>query len=151
MSTLEVSGCSLYFTDEGRGIPIVFIHETGANADIWGNLLSKLAARYRVIAYDRRGFSRSLSETLPDWQEHYSDATMLLQRLRAHPAVLVGWSSGGAIALEEVALGSGGPLSSGPSALLRAGSGCQRYDFSNQSAGSATGRYSRRCGSSHYE
>ena len=100
MSILEVSGCSLYFTDEGQGTAVVFIHGTGANADIWGDLLGKLADRYRVIAYDRRGFSRSRSARLPDWQEHYSDATMLLQRLRARPAVLVGWSSGGPIALE---------------------------------------------------
>ncbi len=100
MANLEVAGCSLHFTEQGRGTPIVFIHGTGANADVWGDLLHNLAARHRVIAYDRRGFSRSRSEALPDWQAHYSEAIALLQRLGAHPAVLVGWSSGGPIALE---------------------------------------------------
>lgn len=84
----------------GTAPPIVFIHGTGANADIWGDLLGRLATHHRVIAYDRRGFSRSHSDALPDWQTHYTDAIGLIQRLEAHPAVIVGWSSGGPMALE---------------------------------------------------
>lgn len=79
---------------------MVLIHGTGANADIWGHALALIAAKHRVIAYDRRGFSRSLANPVRDWSLHYSDAIELIERLGAQPATLVGWSSGGPIALE---------------------------------------------------
>lgn len=95
-----MQGCALYFTDQGSGDAVVLIHGTGANADIWADALALIAAEHRVIAYDRRGFSRSLADPVRDWSLHYSDAIELIERLGAQPATVVGWSSGGPIALE---------------------------------------------------
>lgn len=62
-----------------------------------------LAERWRCIIYDRRGFGRSVSpaslETL-DLADHVDDAAALLDVVAGSPAVVIGRSIGGQIALE---------------------------------------------------
>lgn len=55
---------------------------------------------YRTIAYDRRSFMDSEGEPLADLTRHTDDAAELLAGLEAGPAIVVGWSIGGVIALE---------------------------------------------------
>ena len=92
----------LFHTEVGRGDPILLIHGTGFNADVWRPLAGELAGEHRVIAYDRRGYGRSpAGENARDgyYRRHAGDAAALLRHLDAAPATLVGWSSGGIVAL----------------------------------------------------
>lgn len=101
--TRRVNGADLYCEVWGRGAPILCIHGTGSSALAWEAAVPRLAGIGRVISYDRRGFSRSgpadASRPVPVAQ-HADDAAALLDALRAAPAVVVGRSYGGYVAID---------------------------------------------------
>jgi pimeloyl-ACP methyl ester carboxylesterase len=103
-----VDGTRLRMIDTGRGTPVVFIHGFGASLYSWRNTLAPvLAAGYRVIAFDNRGFGFS-DKPAPKvgGQKLYTNAAYahlvvaLLDSLNLTSAVIVGHSMGGAIAAE---------------------------------------------------
>jgi len=103
MSEVQVRGISLYFEERGTGVPILCIHGLAGTASGWTTYVEELARIGRVIIYDRRGCHRSerpvpyLTTTIG---EHAEDASALLQSLAAAPAVVIGRSLGGEIALD---------------------------------------------------
>lgn len=96
-----VNGVRLYYEEHGGGAPILCIHGAGSSTLLWAGAIEKLARLGRVIAYDRRGCSRS---ERPDRYErtsvteHADDAAALLDALAATPAVVIGRSYGGTVA-----------------------------------------------------
>jgi pimeloyl-ACP methyl ester carboxylesterase len=100
MAVAAVNGTELYFHERGAGAPLLLVHGTQPDADAWGQLPDLLAARHRVIAYDRRGFSRSRLAPNTDYRVHAADAAALLAHLQATPAVVLSWSWGALVALE---------------------------------------------------
>ncbi len=103
MSELRVNGIRLYCEQHGEGAPILCIHGTSSSALMWGDAVATLARIGRVIVYDRRGHTRS--ERPEPYErtsvsEHADDAAALLDALRATPAIVIGRSYGGAVALD---------------------------------------------------
>lgn len=94
------AGCALYYELEGEGVPILLIHPSGSTASTWGSAVEELARLGRVIAYDRRGYARSGGEPVRSVSSHTADAAVLLESLGTRPAVVVGTSSGAAIAVD---------------------------------------------------
>jgi pimeloyl-ACP methyl ester carboxylesterase len=94
------AGTDLFHRESGQGSPVLLVHGMGGDADVWDEAFSLLAANHRVIAYDRRGFTRSRQEPVADLDRHAADAAALLEALDAVPATVVGWSSGGVVALD---------------------------------------------------
>jgi pimeloyl-ACP methyl ester carboxylesterase len=99
MPKVDVSGSALYFEERGDGSPLLLIHGTGCNLHSWGESVDLLADGHRTIAYDRRGYGRSNQSRTRDYGVHVRDAAELLDHLGARPATVVGWSSGGIVAL----------------------------------------------------
>ena len=94
---LELPGCRLVWREVGGGVPILFIHGTGASA--WGDLPARTAAFARAITYDRRGFGESHARPVADLRRHEDDAIALLAARDAGAAIVVGWSIGGVVAI----------------------------------------------------
>jgi len=62
---LDVPGARLAVEDEGAGPPIVLVHSAIVNRRSWDGLTPLLvAAGYRVIRYDMRGFGESTAEAV---------------------------------------------------------------------------------------
>ena len=99
MQEVELDGRRLATWDSGEGTPLLFIHGVGTSGALWQSDLAELAGDCRVIVYDRRGYGAS-SESPGDWEAHREDAAALLDTLGAKPAVVVGYSGGGMIALD---------------------------------------------------
>src|SRR5205807_5926921 len=102
MGEVEAGGEKLYYREAGSGPPLLLIHGTGGHADAFDKIVTPLAERYRVIAYDRRGHSRSAAMMHPSkdyFRHHADDAAALLRKLKAAPAAVLGWSGGGVVAL----------------------------------------------------
>src|SRR5215831_5674067 len=61
----DLPGVRLWYKDTGgNGVPIVFLHSNTGSSQNWEQQLPAFtAAGFRVIAYDRRGWGRSTSET----------------------------------------------------------------------------------------
>ncbi|MBT2512961.1 alpha/beta fold hydrolase [Arthrobacter sp. ISL-30] len=103
MPRLSVNGVDLYYEEHGNGIPILGIHGTPGSAFMWTDAAGELGHHGRCIIYDRRGFYRSAPPApfkALDLVDHVDDSAAVLAALRAGPAVVVGRSSGGLIALE---------------------------------------------------
>jgi pimeloyl-ACP methyl ester carboxylesterase len=95
---VEIGSARMRYSEDGLGPPVLLVHGTAANQ--WGRLPALLGRHCRVISYDRRGFGSSTGEAPASLSTHAGDAAALLDSLEAAPAVIVGWSIGGVIALE---------------------------------------------------
>lgn len=87
----------LYYEDHGSGRPVVLIHGWPLSGRSWEKQMPALvAAGYRVITYDRRGFGDSSKPTFGyDYNTFTQDLHELMTRLDLHDAALVGFSMGG--------------------------------------------------------
>jgi esterase len=102
-SVAGVNGSRLYYEDRGRWAAILCVHGAASSARVWEPAAVQLARLGRVISYDRRGYSRSrrpepLFRTTV--AEHADDAAALLDALGATPALVIGRSYGGQVAIE---------------------------------------------------
>ena len=99
---IRANGVSLYYEEHGAGEPIVCIHGTGSSAVMWAGALDELATRGRTIAYDRRGSFRSErpGRYATDVHQQADDAAALIAALDAAPAIVIGRSYGGEIAVD---------------------------------------------------
>lgn len=102
MPTAAVNGVRLYYEQHGSGDPILCIHGGGSTALMWADAFEPLARLGRVIAYDRRGCTRSERPEpyATSVAEQAADAAALLDVLEAGPAVVIARSYGGAVAVE---------------------------------------------------
>ena len=96
----------LHVVSEGHGNPpIVFVHGLGSSAATWADCMAQLAGRHRVVAVDLLGHGGS---PVPEDPAEYTrdraltDIDEVLASL-AEPAVLVGHSLGGYLALAHAA------------------------------------------------
>ena len=102
MALAHVNGIDIYYEEHGDGDPILCIHGTSSSALVWEDAARDLAGHGRCIVYDRRGSFRSERpepyETFVG--EHADDAAALLDSLSAAPAIVIGRSYGGEVALD---------------------------------------------------
>jgi non-heme chloroperoxidase len=86
----------LYYEDQGSGQPIVLIHGFPLDGHAWERQVpALLAAGYRVITYDRRGFGRSDAATFGyDYDTFASDLNTVLEVLDVTDAILAGFAMG---------------------------------------------------------
>jgi non-heme chloroperoxidase len=86
----------LYYEDHGSGPPVVLIHGWPLDGRSWeAQLHALLAAGYRVISYDRRGFGRSSRPSSGyDFDTLCDDLDVLLNHLDLYDVTLVGFSLG---------------------------------------------------------
>lgn len=96
--TLDVPGGKLAYEVEGRGSPVVLLHEGIADRRMWNREFPLLAGHHRVTRYDLRGFGGSppaTAEFFPD-----RDLAALIDHLHMERPLIVGPSMGGKIALD---------------------------------------------------
>lgn len=86
----------LYYEDHGTGQPVVLIHGWPLSGASWEKQTTALlAAGYRVITYDRRGFGRSdQPATGYDYDTFSADLKTLLEYLDLKDAIIAGFSMG---------------------------------------------------------
>jgi pimeloyl-ACP methyl ester carboxylesterase len=95
---VAVDGGQVWADDSGGdGPPLVLLHPGVGDSRIWEPVLAPLAAKYRVIRYDARGFGASPAPTVRFSQ--LGDLIAVLDHFGAGRAALVGCSQGGASSL----------------------------------------------------
>ncbi len=89
----------LSYTDNGSGLPIVFLHGFCEDKSIWADFIKPLADFHRLICIDLPNFGQS--PAMPDATiERMSDAVVeTLDHLGIEKCILVGHSLGGYVAL----------------------------------------------------
>ena len=86
----------LYYEDHGTGQPVVLIHGYPLDGNSWERQSRELiAAGYRVITYDRRGFGKSSKVGAGyDYDTFAADLDTVLNTLDLRDVILVGFSMG---------------------------------------------------------
>jgi len=98
----DIGGHRTWFSDSGgSGEPLLVLHGGITDSDmILQPLEPALGARYRILAFDRRGHGRTADT---DAAFHYDDMATetiaAIEKLIGGPAHLLGWSDGGNVAL----------------------------------------------------
>ena len=94
-------GIRLHYLEWGRsGQPAVLLHATGFLARLWGPVAVGLSASFHVYGYDSRGHGDSdrPGSGSYDWSNLADDLGAFLGAIGLPRAVLIGHSSGGAVA-----------------------------------------------------
>src|SRR5262245_9962593 len=102
MPEVIVNGTRLYYQQSGSGPDVVLVHAVTSNQAVWlfAGLVDALAENHRVTSYDLRG--HGASERPPSGYTSAamaSDFAELHRSLGLGPAVLVGHSFGGVVAM----------------------------------------------------
>lgn len=87
---------SLHVEVQGAGTDLVLLHGWGLHSGVWDEVAQALAQRYRVHCIDLPGHGRS------PWNAGIHSLEQLAEAVAAQapqPAVLVGWSLGGLVAM----------------------------------------------------
>lgn len=105
-SRLKVPGATIYHEARGEGPLLLIIPGGPQDAGVFAGLAHLLADRYKVVAYDPRGNSRSTFDGEPtglDVDMQADDAARLIEELGAGPAHVFGTSGGAQIGLSLAA------------------------------------------------
>lgn len=102
---LRVPGGSLYYEVRGHGPTLLMIPGGGGDAGFFTGVAERLAGRFRVVTYDRRGNSRSVVDEPAGYSiaTQVDDAVRLLENLGSGPAHVFGSSLGGVVGLDLAA------------------------------------------------
>ena len=95
----QINGVGLNVHDQGDGEPVlVFLHYWGGSSRTWREVIRRLEANFRCLAYDHRGWGDSDAATSYRIQDLADDAEALIETFRLERYVLVGHSMGGKVA-----------------------------------------------------
>ena len=99
------AGLDFRVLSAGQGAPLVLLHGGGSNAAHFIRLMVLLSRRFRVFAYDQRGFGKTgaNSETPIDHAHWSNDVIAIMNLLGLRDAALIGWSMGATVALNTAA------------------------------------------------
>lgn len=100
---VDVGDAKIFYATYGKGTtPVILLHGGLGNADHFGFQMPALVEKYKVIAIDSRGQGRSTiaAKTKLSYQLMAGDVLAVMDALKIDAAALVGWSDGGAIALD---------------------------------------------------
>ncbi|MFE3882210.1 alpha/beta hydrolase [Streptomyces lydicus] len=98
MHSFDTEDGRLAYRDVGAGRPLVLLHGGFLDHGMWDDQIPVFAPDYRVIAPDTRGHGGSSNASKPFRQT--DDLAALLRHLGVGPAVLVGVSMGGGLAVD---------------------------------------------------
>ena len=96
VGTENGTSTELYYEDHGSGQPVVLVHGYPLDGNSWERQSRELiAAGYRVITYDRRGFGQSSKVGAGyDYDTFAADLNAVLNTLDLRDVILVGFSMG---------------------------------------------------------
>ena len=95
MPFMRRPGCDIHYVESGNGPAIIFAHGAGGNHLSWWQQIPLFARSYRCVAFDHRGWGRSVPTGGPGPAAFVDDLLALLDELRIERAALVAQSMGG--------------------------------------------------------
>lgn len=100
MARIEVNGTTIAYEERGHGGPaFVLIHGWACDRSFWQPQLEELSRDHRCVAVDLRGRGDSPAVPPYDTTTAAADVAALIEALDLGPAILVGHSLGGLVAL----------------------------------------------------
>lgn len=99
---LDVPGAKIHYKDSGgRGVPVVFLHAFTGSTEVWEHQIPAFTrAGYRLIAYERRGFGRTVADANGPASTGPDDLLALADHLKLDKFHIVGTAGGGFVAVD---------------------------------------------------
>lgn len=95
-----VNGLNMYYEIYGSGAPLVLLHGGMTTLQDFALVLPIFAQTRQVIAFERQGHGHTADIDRPFTMEHWADDTAaLLRHLKIEQADILGYSTGGSVAL----------------------------------------------------
>jgi 3-oxoadipate enol-lactonase len=107
VETLQINGSEFTYERKGSGQPLILVHGTVFNSEIWNQVHDLLAEEFTVIKYDRRGYFRNKNikpSSACYGEEQGRDILAIINTLGLKDVIILGWSSGGFYALHAALL-----------------------------------------------
>ncbi len=99
-SYAEVNGARIFYQVSGQGQPMLLIHGYPLSGALFARNRDALAAHFKVITIDQRGYGKSTAPGVPDSVDIYAkDALDVMTQLGVQQAIIGGHSMGGPITL----------------------------------------------------
>jgi 3-oxoadipate enol-lactonase len=95
---LQITDTKIYYEECGSGPAVVLLHDGLLHSNTWDGAWPALCKKYHAIRYDRRGYGHS--EQPKTRFTPTEDLFALLNHLNVRHAIIVGNSSGGALAID---------------------------------------------------
>ncbi len=96
-----VNGIELYYEVQGSGAPLILLHGGFGNTGMFAAVAPALAAEYQVIGVDLYGHGRTaLTDRPMRFEDMADDIAGLIEHLGLEKAGVLGFSLGGAVALQ---------------------------------------------------
>jgi pimeloyl-ACP methyl ester carboxylesterase len=101
MPSVHNGNVEIHYEVHGRGTPLLFFSETACAGDIWETFqVPEFSRDHLVITHDYRGTGKSGRPTVQySCDDFVEDAAAILDHLNAGPAILLGHSMGGRVAM----------------------------------------------------
>ena len=97
---VQIGGLRTWYEQEGSGEPLVLLHGGMATNESWASQMPEFAARFRVIAPERRAHGHTPDLLGPlSYDVMAADTIGFLETVVGGSAHLVGWSDGGIVGL----------------------------------------------------
>src|SRR5262245_33060112 len=98
----DLPGVRLWYKDTGgNGVPVVFLHSNTGSSQNWEHQIPAFtAAGYRLIAFDRRGWGRTMAEPGAQPGTAADDLRALMKFLGIDRFHLIGTAGGGFVAFD---------------------------------------------------
>ena len=99
---MNVNGVSLSYIEQGKGIPVVFVHGAFSDLRVWEPQREAVADQFRFIAYTQRYFgTNKWSDSGEQYSQvtHAADLAEFIRQLNVGPVYIVGRSYGGTVAV----------------------------------------------------
>lgn len=97
---IDIGAVKTWYDEQGEGDPLVLLHGGLVPNESWGMQMPELAARFHVLAPERRGHGRTPDVEGPlSYDVMAADTIGFLDKVVGGPAHIVGWSDGGIVAL----------------------------------------------------
>lgn len=99
MAFTNFNNLQLFYTQQGNGFPLVFIHGFCEDASLWNDFILPFTAQYQVITIDLPGFGNSTPQPECSIDNYAAAVKMVLDTLNLKSCLLIGHSMGGYTAL----------------------------------------------------
>jgi pimeloyl-ACP methyl ester carboxylesterase len=98
--TQTFKGIDLFYTDQGKGNPIVLLHGFLENSRMWMDLVPEISKRNRIICIDLLGHGKTPCLGYVHSMELMAEGVeVILNHLKIKESIIIGHSMGGYVAL----------------------------------------------------
>lgn len=102
MKSIQLNNYEFYYSDEGDGSPVIFVHGSISDYRTWRNQIPTFSKHFHTIVYSRRYHYPSANDEITDEytvQNHRNDLAAFIEALGLNSVNLVGSSYGAYVSL----------------------------------------------------